>query len=574
MFRHTIQTFKPVTQTWTFGCFSLLTWICMGDSNLHVPSSYESQLQRLQHSLENKKNTGYAKNIILFIGDGMGISTITAARILEGQRKGHSGEENTLSWESFPHTAMIKVYNTNQQTPDSAGTMSAIMTGYKTKAYTFGYDETVVRGDHMSTEDHGGSSKKVETLLEAFEREGKATGIVSTARITHATPAACYAHTPERNWEHDAKMRTNHESAHRAGYKDVARQLIEFPYGDGLDVALGGGRLAFIPETAKDHENPLVVGMRQDSRNLINEWLEQPHAAFVYDHEGFDAVSPTRTSKLLGLFEQGHMQYESDRTKPVYPNEPSLAAMSLKALQILKQNDHGFFLMIEAGRIDHAHHAGNAHRALTETIRLSDAVRTIQNALSPTELQETLIIVTADHSHTFTIAGYPTRGNPILGLVIGNDDSGHPKKEPAKDALGLPYTTLGYVNGGGYVGPVINKNSLEIAEGGGHFHGSFGDNGGSLAASEDWQYVKVPRPARPDLHERDVECENYIQEAGIPLGSETHGGEDVVVYATGPMSHLLSGVHEQNYIYQVMRYASKPPDFDSLKEREKGIKVK
>jgi alkaline phosphatase len=526
------------------------------------PASYQAQQQRLKQAIQQQPIHGHARNIVLFIGDGMGISTITAARILEGQQNGNSGEENNLSWESFPNTALIKVYNSNQQTPDSAGTMSAIMTGHKTKAYTFGYDQDVVRGDHTSVEDYEGASRKVTTLLERFEKEGKSTGIVTTARITHATPAACYAHSPERNWEHDADMKSKHKNAYEAGFKDIARQLIEFPHGDGLEVALGGGRRAFIPETSPDHEDPTNFGKRLDGRNLINEWLIQPQSSFVYDHAGLDAVDTNQTSKLLGLFEPAHMQYEVDRAKPIYPDEPSLEQMSIKALEVLRKNEKGFFLMIEAGRIDHAHHAGNAHRALMETIRLSDAVRGIRESLTKQEKKETLILVTADHSHTFTIAGYPTRGNPILGLVVGNDSKGQPEKEPKKDALGLPYTTLGYVNGGGYTGSVLNKKSDSVSHGGTHFHGKFGDGGGSLVAGNDWKYINVPRQSRPDLSEVDVECENYVQEAGIPMGSETHGGEDVVAYAEGPMAHLISGVHEQNFIFHVMRFASDASQFD------------
>lgn len=522
------------------------------------PYSYASQQSRLEKAIKHQPNIGHAKNIILFIGDGMGVSTITAARILEGQHRGETGEENFLSWESFPNTAMIKVYNTNQQTPDSAGTMNAIMTGHKTKAYTFGYSSDVVRGDHTSTEDFGGKAVKLETLLEVFEKAGRSTGIVSTARITHATPAACYAHSPERNWEHDGDMESNNADAHKADVKDIARQLIEFPYGDGLEVALGGGRLAFLPKEANDYEDPLTTGQRIDGRNLINEWLKAPGSSFAYDRAGLESVDTKTTKKLLGLFEGGHMQYEVDRSKKVYPDEPSLREMALKALDIVRQNEKGYFLMIEGGRVDHAHHAGNAYRALTETIELSNTVRAVRESLSEQERAETLIILTADHSHTFTIAGYPTRGNPILGLVVANDDKGNPETSPKKDALGLPYTTLGYVNGGGYTGPLINKKTQETANGGGHYHV---EEDGSLVAHEDWSYINVPRQSRPDLTHVDVECENYVQEAGIPLGSETHGGEDVVVYATGPMAHLFRGVQEQNYIYHVMRYASDKSHF-------------
>lgn len=547
------------TPSWLRGLLISACGITASLAATNEPYAYANQEARLEEAIAEQPNLGHAKNIILFLGDGMGVSTITAARILEGQQQGETGEENYLSWESFPNTAMIKVYNSNQQTPDSAGTMSAIMTGHKTKAGTFGYDEQIMRRDYKSGEDFGGSAKKLETLLERFEKSGKSTGFVTTARITHATPAACYSHSPERNWEQDADVRSEHEDAIEAGFKDVALQLIEFPYGDGWEVALGGGRLGFLPNTQPDYENPSIKGKRQDGRNLINEWLKKPGTSFVYDKQGFESVNISQTKKLLGLFHGDHMQYEVDRSKPIYPEEPSLTEMGLKALEFLKQNEKGYFLMIESGRIDHAHHAGNAYRALNETVELSNAVKAVRESLTDQELKETLIIVTADHSHTFTIAGYPTRGNPILGLVVNNDDDGTPQKSPAKDALGLPYTTLGYVNGGGYTGPMVNTETHEVSSGGQHYHA---ENDGPLASNDEtWKYINVPREARPDLTAVDVECEHYVQEATIPLGSETHGGEDVVVYATGPMAHLFRGVQEQNYIYHVMRYASDDKNF-------------
>ena len=121
--------------------------------------------------------------------------------------------------------------------------------------------------------------------------------------------------------------------------------------------------------------------------------------------------------------------------------------MTSKAIDILSKNKKGFFLMVEAGRIDHAHHDGNAFRALTDTIELSKAVRL---ARSKVNLKDTLIIVTADHSHTMTMAGYPARGNNILGLVREVAKDGKSKKEPVLDTDKKPYSTLGYINGPGY----------------------------------------------------------------------------------------------------------------------------
>lgn len=103
--------------------------------------------------------------------------------------------------------------------------------------------------------------------------------------------------------------------------------------------------------------------------------------------------------------------------------------MTGKAIEILKKNDKGFFLHVESGRIDHGHHATNPMRALYDAIEFANAVK---YAYENTDPEKTLIIVTADHSHVFTIAGYPTRGNPILGKVVGNDNSGNAKTTTSK----------------------------------------------------------------------------------------------------------------------------------------------
>ena len=164
--------------------------------------------------------------------------------------------------------------------------------------------------------------------------------------------------------------------------------------------------------------------------------------------------------------------------------------------------------MVEGGRIDHAHHDGNAMRALRDTVALSDAVRT---ALSKVNLDETLIIVTADHSHTLFIQGYPARGNNILGLVREVGSDGELEPNYAVDLDRKPYTTLGYANG----------TSARVG-------------------------------ARLDLKQETVLQPDYKQEANIRKTSETHGGEDVAIFATGVNAHLIRGSMEQNWIFYVM----------------------
>src|SRR5690606_36571563 len=192
---------------------------------------------------------GKPRNVIRFIGDGMGVSTLTAARILEGQLRGESGEENRLSFENFPYSALSKTYSTNQQTSDSAPTMSAIITGVKTDEGILSVNQNVVHDDYRTVK-----GNEAKTLLEYAEEAGLSTGIVSTARLTHATPGACYAHTADRNWESDADIKKKNPAAYAAGFPDIARQLIETPYGDGPEVLLSGGRSKFMRFDQTDPE--------------------------------------------------------------------------------------------------------------------------------------------------------------------------------------------------------------------------------------------------------------------------------------------------------------------------------
>ena len=276
---------------------------------------------------EQRPRHNRAKNVILFVGDGMGISTVAAARIREGQLKGTSGEENALSFERFPYVSLSKTYSVDGQTADSAPTMTAMVTGIKTLQGVLSVDQRVKYGDCASAKGKG-----VATYLEVAEALGMSTGIVSTARITHATPAATYAHSPNRDWESDAELS---EEAKTNGCRDIARQLVEFPYGDGLEVALGGGRSYFLPNTVADPEDTTSKGRRRDGRNLPVEWAQKRRgSAYVWNKAQFDAIDPKNTRHLLGLFERSHMEYEHDRPNDA-GKEPSLSEMTGKAIDIL-----------------------------------------------------------------------------------------------------------------------------------------------------------------------------------------------------------------------------------------------
>jgi alkaline phosphatase len=469
---------------------------------------YTQAEQTLQQMLAVEPNTNQAKNVIIFISDGADPVVHTSARIFDGQQKGTTGEENVLSFETFPNVALVKTYNVDAQVPDSAGTATAWNTGVKTDIGVLGVDADVTYDDCASQQ-----GNEVTTLFELAEAAGMATGTVSTARITHATPAGNYAHAANRDWESDADLS---EEALQNGCLDIATQLVDFPYGDGIEVALGGGRRAFIPETMADPEDADATGNRLDGRDLTQDWLTKTNSVYVWNQAQFDAVDPATTDHLLGLFERSHLEYEPNRLEDT-AGEPSLTEMAIKAIDILSKNENGYVLQVESGRIDHALHEGSAFRALSEEVEYS---KTIQAVLDKVNLDETLIIVTSDHGHVMTFAGYPTRGNPILGLVNDSESGG----DIALADDGKPYTTLGFMNGPG-----------------------------SIYYSEEGYTTRIAD--RPDLREVDTANEDFLQPALVPLGNETHGGSDVAAYATGPRAYLVRGVIEQNYLFHVIDYA-------------------
>lgn len=462
-----------------------------------------------------------ARNVIFFVGDGMGVSTITATRVFS------VGVDGRLVIDQFPYTALSKTYSSDSITPDSAPTMSAMMTGVNTNQSVIGLDESTEPNDF----NHDGDGDAPWTLLELAKRRGMRVGVVSTAHITHATPAATYAHINQRNNENDIALQALPTAA---AYNQRLR--------DGVDVLMGGGRRFFVPTSVLDEEGG--AGSRTDSRDLRAEYQAAGYR-YVWNTAGFNALAPG-SLPVLGLFERSHMEYEYDRPSDL-GGEPSLKDMTLKAIQLLegasRHGSQGYFLHVEGGRIDHAHHAGNAYRALTDTQILDEAIGA---AAQTVDLRDTLIIVTADHSHVFNIAGYPMRplqelpyslnsyeagyetavskGHGILDIVWDLDQStGHVSE--TSDRNGVPYTTLGYWNGPGYRGaPRVNP-----------LIDPFPGFGGAT-------------PAGPS-HAA------YLQEAAIPLGSETHAGEDVAIYAIGPGADLVRGTVKNTHVFQVMKNA-------------------
>ncbi len=492
-------------------CAALMaTHVAAADLPQATDSYFTAAKAALEAKLAVQPITGKAKNVIIFVGDGMSVATVTAARILEGQKRGVDGESNVLTIDTFPYTALSKTYSHDGQVSDSAPTATAMVAGVKTRNDIIGLNQDAVVGDC-----EGSKGKEVKSIFEMAEETGLATGVVSTARITHATPAATYGHTPNRDWENDKEV--GEELA--KGCKDLADQLVNWTAGDGFEVILGGGRSNFVPAETADAEDEGKTGSRTDKRDLTGEWTAKSNNhLYVTDKAGFDAADLKSGAKILGLFERSHMEYELDRAKDA-KGEPSLVEMTQKSIERLSQSEKGFVLMIEGGRIDHAHHAGNAARALEDTLAFDQAIK---KALEMTSREDTLIVATADHSHTLTISGYPKRGNPLFGLVTDVDGT------VAKAADGKPYTTLGYANGPGALFPALGKDKTEAE----------------------------PAGVRPDLTAVDTTSPDFLQPSAVPMSSETHAGDDVVIYAWGPQAHLFSGTVEENYVYHVLSNAS------------------
>ncbi|XP_017057031.1 membrane-bound alkaline phosphatase [Drosophila ficusphila] len=448
----------------------------------------EQGIQFVQQKLAFELNQKQAKNVILFLGDGMGVTTTAAARNLLG------GEEKSLSFESFPHTGFSKTYSVDKIVPDSACTATAYLCGVKGQEGTIGVNGQVPRTDCTVMLDE---STHVDSIAKWAMEAGKWAGLVTTTRVTHASPSGVYAHIAERDWENDAEVAS--DCGANSGINDIAYQLTRGEVGSKLKVILGGGRKNFVDSTLESW------GKRTDGLNLIEEFKSGNESnVYVTTAEELEAVDVTKTNRLMGLFNEDHLQYLMETTEE--SEQPTLEQMTRKAIEFMKHSEQGYFLFIEGGRIDQAHHINQARMALNETIEFSKAIAAAQELTSE---DDTLLVVTADHSHVFSYAGYSYRGSDIFG------------KAPVTGQDGQPYMVLSYANGPSF------------------------ENFYDGATKE----RKDPTTVVTGKHDDEFP-------SGVPIDMDSHGGDDVPVYALGPWSHLFTGVYEQSTIPHLMAYAS------------------
>ncbi|PJE29426.1 Alkaline phosphatase precursor [Pseudooceanicola marinus] len=459
---------------------------------------------QLETMLEKQENTNRALNVILFVADGNGVASNYMARMWAGQQEGGLGDDYVQPHEAFPELALVKTYNINAQTPDSAPTAGAMNTGVKQRFNVINVGEDAINGD-CTTE----AANELTTFAELMTEAGKSVGAVTSARLTHATPAAVYAKTVDRNWEASVPDECAEIS------RDIATQLVDAMEAGTLDVALGGGARNFA--TGEGNTTVGGNGRREDGADLVAEARDHG-VEIAFDMASLEAASD-EDAPLLGLFSDSHMSYEADRPE----DEPSLADMVAKAITKMSNNENGFYLEVESGRVDHANHATNAKRAMIDGKMFADAIALADEM---TDDADTLIIVTADHEHAIAMNGYCGRGTPIDGLCFDIAKEGI---EHSGDLVlasdGKPYTVVGYLNGASSV----------------------------MVEQEDGTYT-APE-GRPEITQDEAQDLDYTQQVLIPKSSESHSGVDVALYAKGPWAHLFDGTVEQNYIFHVMNHA-------------------
>jgi alkaline phosphatase len=444
----------------------------------------------------------HPKNIIFFLGDGMGLNTLTAARMYA------VGEDGELTLDTLPESAFVKTYSNNAQVTDSAASMTAYMTGHKVDNAVLSMStdtpaiEPAADSSGNTTISRCKGGRPIATLGELARRNGMAVGVVTTTRVTDATPAAVYAHVCHRYMETDIAAALVPGGA---GYNSALGAR-------GLDVLLGGGTKTFVG-TAQG-------GSRPDGRDLLAE-LRARGVRTVFNTAELNAADNASSQPLVGLFAPENLSYDAARDPA---RDPGLAAMAGKAVSVLSKNQKGFFLVVEGGMIDWALHDSNAKRALQEVASFDNTIKATiaqMQVLDP-GLKNTLIVVTADHDHTLHLNGYSPRTgkttatNPgVLGLMRKVSDG-----SLRLDADGMPFTIIGFGAGERRV-----------------------------------QGKRSSAPARTDA---EVSADDYRQEAVVrtAVGDEAHGGTDVYLGAIGAGAERFSGTIDNTRVFEVIKSAA------------------
>ncbi|XP_003746813.1 alkaline phosphatase, tissue-nonspecific isozyme [Galendromus occidentalis] len=370
----------------------------------------DEALKDLKLKISRIPNEGKARNVVFFLGDGMGVASVAGGSILKAEQSGRTYSRNTkLQMERLPFSGLVKTHSIDGITPDSAATSTAYLCGVKTNNGMLGLLGSVPRGDCAASLEQ---QNQIDSVIKWAQANDMWTGIVTTDSVLGASPAGGYAHSAERKWYSSVPE--------GCAAKDIADQLLFGSVGSKMKVILGGGLQDFLPpsypaEGEERIENLTAqnsTGVRKDERNLIREYLEaNEKSRFVSTREQLLQVDPDSVDRLLGLFSKDALTFTLDRD-PDFNTEPTIEEMTEIAIRILSNAPHGFFLFVEGGNIDTAHHSNKAKHSLEEVIQFDKAIELVANTVS---FEDTLVLVTADHSHGVSISGYSSRAQSITG---------------------------------------------------------------------------------------------------------------------------------------------------------------
>lgn len=448
-----------------------------------------------------------ARNVIFLIADGLSVAHRTAARVMsKGMAEGKAN--GRLAMDDIPPAAFIGTSATDAIATDSANTMSAYMTGHKTAVNAIGVyaDRTPDSFD----------DPKVETYAEAIRRQTKKSiGIISTAELQDATPAAVVAHTRKR------------------GDKSEINGML---FDVKADVVLGGGSAYFLPKSTAGSK-------RNDEKDYIKMFKDAGYALATSKTELATAAG-TNTGKILGLFHTGNLDTTLDReflkkgTVAKFPDQPGLVEMTKVAIDTLSKNPEGFFLMVEAANVDKMSHPLDWDRAVVDTIEFDKAIAVAREfqARNP----DTLIVVTGDHTHGVSIIG-----------TVDDEKPGTEMREKVGTYAEAGFPNYEDKNGDGYPDKVdVSRRIFLNANNGPDHYETF--------------RPKLEGPFTPAIQNEKKEYianEQYKDVPGavlvpgiIPKSSDSgvHAVDDVVLQAIGPGAEGFKGYMEQSDVYKVL----------------------
>jgi alkaline phosphatase len=466
----------------------------------------------------NVYDTGprHAKNVILFVGDGLSPAHRVAARLLsKGIAEGKAFGK--LAIDDMPHTALVATAGSDSIITDSANSMSAYTTGHKSAVNAMGV--------YADRTDSPFDDPKVETIASLVKRRlGMAVGVVTNTEIEDATPAAMVAHTRRR-----------------AAYDQTVEQF----YAARPEVVMGGGSANFLPMGAPGSR-------RKDGIDYMARFRDAGYTVATTATELNAVAGGSNDAKLLGLFASGNMDGALDRkflkggTVQKFPDQPDLTDQVRVALDLLSRRPEGFVLMVESGLIDKYTHSLDMERAVYDTIMLDNAVKLARD-WAAARGDDTLILVVADHNHPIS----------LIGTI--DDDMTEAPKAPLRERVGV-YDKAGFPNypaadKEGYPPHVDVSRRLAI------FSASSPDYYETFRPKLDNPNEPTVTGSTPGAYEPNERYRTMpgamLRLGNLPkyLNASVHSGEDVILTATGPGSERVRGQIDNTEVFRIMAEA-------------------